>query len=141
MNFVTVTAKDEQIDNVSTIPMEIISLNNRQRFIAKQGLEYINVKLSDIAYFFSQGKLIFLIDKEKRKFVTGYYSLSAVKEIIKSDSFYQVNRKYLINVDYILYFKPYKNSQILMELKVPTKQKVIISQERAVSFRRWINGL
>src|SRR3984957_11818218 len=59
-------------------------LNNhekkRSRIIVKKGLEFQTVKLEDVAYFFTEHKLIFLVDKDGKKYLADKNNLADLEE-------------------------------------------------------------
>jgi len=117
-------------------------LNNhdrkRSRILVRKGVEFQTVRIEDAGYFFTEHKLIFLVDKENRKYMAEKSNLSELEEELDKNIFYRANRKYIINANYIKRFKPLERSKISVELTLPVNEEIIISQENSASFKKWI---
>ncbi len=117
-------------------------LNNqdkkRSRVLVKKGMEYQTIKVEDVAYFFTEHKLVFLVDKENRKYLAEKNNLSELEDELDRDLFYRANRKYIINANFVRRFKPLERSKISVELILAVNEEIIISQENATSFKKWM---
>jgi two-component system LytT family response regulator len=110
----------------------------RSRILVRKGAEFQTVRIEDAGYFFTEHKLIFLVDKENRKYMAEKSNLSELEEELDKNLFYRANRKYIINANYIKRFKPLEKSKISVELTLPINEEIIISQENSASFKKWI---
>jgi two-component system LytT family response regulator len=126
-------------DSHYTLP-DFISRNDRKRsrILVRKGAEFQTVRIEDAGYFFTEHKLIFLVDKENRKYMAEKSNLSELEEELDRNLFYRANRKYIINANYIKRFKPLEKSKISVELTLPVNEEIIISQENSASFKKWI---
>ncbi len=97
------------------------------------------MKLDDILYFFTEHKLVFAVDKDNRKFLCETGSLADVEAMLDETKFFRANRKYIVNADYITKFKSIDKSKINVELVLPLNEEIIVSQENAASFKKWIS--
>ena len=125
--------------------MKIIRLSDdkpfhRNRVVVKKGREYQTVRLEDVVCFYSAYKIIFLYDRESHKYITEKKNLRELEQELSPDLFYRANRQYIINVNYIKSFRSLPHSNISVEMVVHSEEKIIISQENAAGFKRWING-
>ena len=120
-------------------------LNNhdkkRSRILVKKGMEFQTVRVEDTGYFFTEHKLVFLVDKENRKYMAEKNNLSELEEELDRNVFYRANRKYIINANYVKRFKPLERSKISVELTLPVSEEIIISQENSASFKKWIGEI
>jgi len=110
----------------------------RSRILVRKGVEFQAVRVEDAGYFFTEHKLIFLVDKENRKYMAEKSNLSELEDELDRSIFYRANRKYIINANYIRRFKPLERSKISVELTLPVNEEIIISQENSASFKKWI---
>jgi two-component system LytT family response regulator len=113
----------------------------RSRILVKKGMEYQTVRVEDTGYFFTEHKLVFLVDKENRKYMAEKNNLSELEEELDRNCFYRANRKYIINANYVKRFKPLERSKISVELVLPVNEEIIISQENSASFKKWIGEI
>ncbi len=120
-------------------------LNNhdkkKSRILVKRGMEFQTVRVEDVVYFFTEHKLVFLVDKENRKYLAEKNNLSELEEELDKNLFYRANRKYIINANYVKRFKPLDRSKLSVELLLPINEEIIVSQENSSSFKKWISEL
>jgi two-component system LytT family response regulator len=126
-------------DHQNSLP-DFISRSDRKRsrILVRKGAEFQTVRIEDAAYFFTEHKLIFLVDKENRKYMAEKSNLSELEEELDKNLFYRANRKYIINANFIKRFKTLEKSKISVELTLPVNDEIIISQENSASFKKWI---
>ena len=99
------------------------------------------MKTEEIAYFFSEHKVVFVVDKENRKYLCETPTLSELEEILDKKLFYRANRKYIISANYLLRYKSVDKSKLSLELTLPLHEEIIVSQESAAAFKKWISGI
>jgi DNA-binding LytR/AlgR family response regulator len=110
----------------------------RSRILLKKGNDFHFCRIEDVAYFYSEFKLIFLIDFQEQKHLTDIKTLSLLEEEIDPLIFYRANRKFIININAIKKFRPVDRVKLSVELMVKVPEEVIISQENASDFKKWI---
>jgi two-component system LytT family response regulator len=115
------------------------SRKNKSRIIVKKGIEFLSLKLEDVVYFFTEHKLVFAVDKDNRKFLCETGSLSDVEEIVDEKTFFRANRKFVVNANYITKFRSIDKSKISVELVLPLNEEIIVSQENAAAFKKWMS--
>ncbi|HUQ66815.1 MAG TPA: LytTR family transcriptional regulator DNA-binding domain-containing protein, partial [Flavitalea sp.] len=52
--------------------------------------------------------------------------------------FYRANRRFIININAIKKFKPLDRVKFTVELRVKVPEEIVISQENASDFKKWI---
>jgi DNA-binding LytR/AlgR family response regulator len=110
----------------------------RKRIIVKKGLENISLLLDDVALFFTENKIVYVIDKNGRKYLADK-NLSDQEEELDPKTFFRVNRQYIVNINYIRSFKAYERVKLQVELTVSDLNCfIVVSQETAPVFRKWI---
>jgi two-component system, LytTR family, response regulator len=113
----------------------------KSRIVVKRGMEFQAIKVEDIGYFFTEHKLIFLVDKENKKYLAEKSNLAELEEELDNKIFYRANRKYIVNANFIKRFKPLEKSKISLELVLPVNEEIIISQENSSAFKKWISDM
>lgn len=109
----------------------------KERFLLKKGDKYNLVNIKDIKYVFSSDKLSTIVDKDDTNYYS-YDSLSKIDEELNPDLFFRINRKYIINIDYIDKVKPFFKGKLVLILK-DSDLEVVVSQSKANSFRKWLS--
>ncbi|HYE55076.1 MAG TPA: LytTR family DNA-binding domain-containing protein [Chitinophagaceae bacterium] len=113
----------------------------RTRVIVKRGMEFQAIRTEDIVYFFTEHKLIFLVDKDNRKYMAEASNLAELEAELDSNMFYRANRKFIVNANYIRRFKPLERSKISVELTLPLDEEIVVSQENSSAFKKWISEI
>lgn len=113
----------------------------KSRVIVKKGTEYQTVKTEDVAYFFTEHKLVFAVDKDNKKLMCELSTLAELEEILDKKLFFRANRKYIVNADYIVKYKSVDKSKVSLDMQIAPSEEIIISQENAPVFRKWISEL
>ncbi len=111
--------------------------NSSGRIVARKGTEFVALNLDEIAYFFSEHKIVFVRDFAGRQMIVDK-NLSEL-ETDMSDHFFRINRKYLACQKAIDRFKP-DNGKIQVFLKPEMKEEIHVSKETAPEFRKWIGN-
>jgi len=112
----------------------------KSRIVVKKGIEFQSILLEEVAYFYTEQKITFLITKEGKKYLVDK-NLKELEEELDPKKFYRANRKFIINIDYIRSYRSYDKIKILVELTIPITEEIIVSQESAIDFRKWITAL
>jgi DNA-binding LytR/AlgR family response regulator len=122
--------------------LEYLSNQNRKKtfVIVKKGLAFQTVRVDDTSYFYTENKLVFLVDKSNQKYIVDKNNLSELESELDNTLFYRANRKYIVNANYIKGFKQF-DRRMGLELVISPKEEIIISQENIVSFKKWISDI
>ncbi|SMD32763.1 two component transcriptional regulator, LytTR family [Reichenbachiella faecimaris] len=106
------------------------------RVLGKKGAEFVALDVNDIAYFFTEHKIVFAKDFKERQLIVDK-TISELESMLDSNSFFRLNRKYLSSLSAIEKFRS-ENGKIKVQLKPDSKEDVFVSKETAPKFRNWI---
>jgi DNA-binding LytR/AlgR family response regulator len=110
----------------------------KNRLVVKRGLEYISLKLDEIVLFYTENKLVYVTDILGKKYISEQ-NLAELEGVLDNSRFFRVNRQYIVHINYIRGFKPYERVKLQVELNIPGfDHHIVISQENAAQFRKWI---
>lgn len=109
----------------------------RNRIVVKRGNEYQTVLLDDVVYFFTEHKLVYLVNRENKKFMVNK-TLTELDGTLDKRRFFRANRQCIINIDHVHKFRTTDRSKIHIELSLPAHEEIIISQENATQFKEWV---
>src|SRR4051794_15406582 len=121
--------------------LQYINAPKKTRIIVKKGLENIAVKTEDIVLFYTENKMVYVIDRQKAKYIYDK-NLSILASELDPDVFFRANRKYVVNINFIKSYKSYEKVKLMVELAVPDiPHQIVISQETAAEFKKWMAGV
>lgn len=110
----------------------------KQRFLVQYKDTLLPILTSDIAFFFAEHATVCLVTQDgKRHFVN--YSLDELENLLDPNTFFRANRQYLIAFTSIEKLSQHFHRKLLLQLKSNTDSPIIISKERAVKFKQWLN--
>ena len=112
----------------------------RTRLVVKKGIENIFILLENIVFLYTENKIVFAIDQGGKKYVTKG-SLSTFELELDSNIFFRANRQYIINIGYVKSFRTYERVKLRVDMnpvELNDQHFIIISQETAPAFRKWI---
>lgn len=113
----------------------------KTRLLVRKGIENIILRTSDIVIIYTENKLVYVIDKDGKKYIADK-NLSDLDEELNPGVFFRVNRQYIINIGFVKSYKAYEKVKLQIDLTMPELQhQIIVSQEMAPCFRKWISGL
>ena len=112
----------------------------KKRFLVKIGDKMKAISVRDIAYIFAEGKLIYLVTTAPgRKYIIDHKMDELERTLLDKEHFFRINRKYLVHIDALEEARPYVNSRLKLLLNVPCEQDMIVSREKVVAFKQWLN--
>jgi two-component system response regulator LytT len=112
----------------------------RKRFMVAIGNKIISIPIKDVAYFFANDKVTYLVDMAGQRY-TLEYSLEYLESIAIDSDFFRINRKHLVSYQSIFKMHIYGANRIKLELKVPyMEEEIVVSVERTPKFKLWLDG-
>ncbi len=110
----------------------------RKRFLVKKGIELVAIRTEHIAYCYAAHKLSFLVDQQGQKFILDN-SLNELENELDPVVFFRVSSKYLVNIHHIAKIQTIAKSKLSLELAPPAGEEILISQEAAAAFKKWMD--
>lgn len=112
--------------------------NYKSRFLVKLGNKIHAVKTEQVAYFISDQKLTFLTDRDGHKYPLDH-SLEEIMQQVNPESFFRVNRKYIIHLDAVTEINPYFKGRLKLNLQPAAEEDIIVSAEKTPLFKSWLD--
>jgi DNA-binding LytR/AlgR family response regulator len=110
----------------------------QDRFYVKAAEGFQSVGIQDVAYFYRQGRCVYLICKKGMIYQLNL-SLDQIAKRVSPTHFFQVNRTMIISYD-CLYCLELFRGKYQLELKPRFFSKVTVSRERATRFKCWLRS-
>ncbi|MCB2220428.1 MAG: LytTR family DNA-binding domain-containing protein [Bacteroidetes bacterium] len=109
----------------------------KSRLVVKLGDKIRHIEAKDIAFFFSEDKVSFLITNESKKYIINY-TLEQIEKFMNPADFYRLNRKYIAHINAIESIDKYFNSRLKIGLKPEVEDDVLISRTKVADFLNWL---
>jgi two-component system LytT family response regulator len=110
-----------------------------KRFLIRLGQNIRVVEIHDCAYFYTQDKITFLVNREGKRYPLDY-SLERLEEMADPRTFFRINRQFIVNINAIKEMYAYSKSRVKIELSPPCELEVVVSTERSPHFKKWLTG-
>ena len=108
----------------------------RQRILAQRGNAFQPVAIGDVAYFFSENKLTFLVTRTAEKCLVNE-PLATLEAELDANAFFRLNRNYLAHVSAVKSFASVGKGRLAVQLNPRAPEEILVSQERGAEFRAW----
>jgi DNA-binding LytR/AlgR family response regulator len=123
------------VNNLSNAELK----NYKNRFMVKLGEHIRSITSDEIAFFFADGRDVYLVTTRERKFIIDY-TLEGLHEILDPKVFYRVNRSYILNISSIQDVIVYSNSRLKITPQVKWEREIIVSRDKVNDFKQWFDG-
>ena len=109
---------------------------DKQSIIIKDSRKTTTHELRDIRYFFSESKIVFLVDTNGKKWIT-QYTLSELESLL-DDRFFRLNRSVMVSREIISQIKKLPNHRLLVTIgDSKENHQETISRYRSTRFKHW----
>ena len=129
--------------NIDTLTLEKLITNlvvkpSRKRFMVKDGGAMTFVSINDVAYFYSEDGISFLVKKNNKRFIVEM-TLDAIEKDISSKDFFRINRGQIVAIQSVEKIHPYFNHRLKLDILGNTKLDFVVSRNRTSDFKTWVN--
>jgi DNA-binding LytR/AlgR family response regulator len=110
-----------------------------KRLIIRYGEVIKAIEIKDVAYFYSDEKIVFMTLREGKTYPVDF-TLDHLEMRTDPELFFRINRKFLISYHAIEKMISYSKSRIKITLNPPCELEAISSTERSGDFKEWLAG-
>jgi len=116
--------------------------NLKERIIVRKGFSKLSIPIKNIAFFYSEMKLMFVVDFSGDRYFLDS-TLSDIESQLDRKLFFRVSRQMILNINAVQEFKSIEFSKIEVSLfkNNYVKEPIVVSQITAPEFKTWINSL
>lgn len=123
-------------NNIKTLINNFVG-KRKTRMIVKKGYSFVSLQLSDVVLFYTENLLVYAIDVYGGKYLVDK-NLNALEDELDEQTFFRANRQYIVNVNFVQGYKSYERVKLLLTLKNNAEHVIVVGQEKAKSFRKWL---
>ena len=119
----------------------ITQANNKpkERFVLKSGNKLFYKQVTEIAYFFAEGKTAYLVSKkDNRKYIIDY-TLEELEKILDPKMFFRINRKFILCIDSLAEVRGLASTRMEIRLNQPCEHELSVSRDRSQEFKAWLD--
>ena len=111
----------------------------KSRYLVKIGEHLKSVAVEDIRFFYAEGRIVFIITNENRKFIVDN-TLEELINQLNPQKFFRANRSFIINFDHISDVIVYSTSRLRIKFPSEFEKEIIVSREKVSDFKAWYGG-
>lgn len=126
-----------QLEDIKKLLINPLDREYKKRFTVKIGQHLKMISAEDITCFFSENKGTYLRTSEGRNYLLET-TLDGLEAELCPRTFFRVNRKFSLNINYIRDIISYTNSRLKIKVQNPPDEEVIVARERVKDFRKWL---
>src|SRR5258706_435977 len=134
----SLTAPPEKMLESIGYAVQMLTKKYKERFVIKVGEHLKSIEANDILFFFSLEKTTFAQTADGKKHILDF-TMDKLDGFLDSSKFFQINRKYLVNVKSIKDMISHTNSRLKLILKTNDDPEVIVARERVQEFKDWLD--
>lgn len=109
----------------------------KSRFLIYHRDALIPIKAEEIAYFYTEDKVVFLKTKKGQRYLL-QESLDELERQLDPENFFRANRQFIIALESITKVHQYFNRKLKLDLLPRFEKEVLISKEKATVFKQWL---
>lgn len=103
------------------------------------GEKIMTVPSEEVAYFFAEGKYVFLVHQDGERYLIDY-TLDKLHDLLDPAQFFRANRQIIVHIDAIKTMHSWFKRRIKLEMTPAFDKEVIVSSERMKDFKLWLNS-
>ncbi len=133
------TLSDTQ-NNIQTL-LEHLNIKKpeyKTRFLVKMGETFKTISVEEIAYFYVDNELVFILTKDKKRHIVDN-TLEDLEKMLDPDLFFRANRQFIVKLDSIDTIHTYFNGKLKVNIIPEIDKELIISREKAGDFKKWLD--
>jgi len=112
----------------------------KDRFLIQKGNGYGHINAAEIAFFYSEDKVVFLHSFSNERYIINY-SIEQLVELLRKETFFQVSRSCITHINAIQKITKYDNSRLKLYFTPTCPIDILVSRKRMPNFLKWVDGI
>jgi len=112
----------------------------KNRFLIQRGDSYHYVETSEIAFFYSEEKVVFLHTFSGKRYIVDY-TLDQIEQSLDEKNFFRVARNCITHIKAIKKISKYFNSRLKLAFDPECPHEITVSRVRVPDFLKWVDGI
>lgn len=109
----------------------------KERFMITVGTKIRSIETSEVAYFYLEEKVVFLVTKEGLTLPVDY-SLDKLTQLLNPRYFFRISRQFLVSLPAIQTIHTFSAGKLKLDLIPKSRQEVFVSGDRMTEFKEWL---
>lgn len=109
----------------------------KERFMVTSGNRIRSLEPAEIAYFFVENKVTYLVTVDKVPAVLDY-SLEKLMPLLDPARFFRINRQYIVSFASLQTVETNPSGKLRLDLQPKARHEVYVSTDRMAEFKAWL---
>ena len=109
----------------------------REGLLVKEGSGFVQIKVSDLLYCYSEDSITFGVTSNKRFIIDE--TMDKLLVSLDQNTFYRINRGQIVSKTSIQKMDPYFNHRVKLSISNSRDQEFIVSRPKTSDFKKWMN--
>jgi DNA-binding LytR/AlgR family response regulator len=110
----------------------------RSRLLANLADGFQKIDTENIAWLVSANKIMTAVTFDNHHHIVDF-TLDKLEKELDPAIFFRANRQYILNINSIHKVENWFNGKLIIKTRPDTQERIVVSRERARSFKEWIN--
>lgn len=112
--------------------------SGKKRFLIRIGDGFRYIETTDIAFFYSEDKAVYIHTLADRRYIVDY-TLEQLEPMLNQRSFFRVSRNCIANIKTVVKVERLFGGRLHPTFKPACPQKVAVSRSRVAAFLEWLD--
>lgn len=113
------------------------STDYKERFMITVGTKIRSIETADVAYFYLEEKIVFLVTKDGLSLPVDY-SLDKLTQLLSPRRFFRISRQFLVSLPAIQTIHTFSAGKLKLDLLPKSRHDVFVSGDRMTEFKEWL---
>lgn len=109
----------------------------KTRFVVNAGVHIRSIEVERIVCFYSLEKASYLLDNHGKTYDVNY-SLEQLEKLLDPAVFFRINRKYLVNINFIRDIIAFSASRLKLKIDRLDEDVLFVSRSKVKEFKNWL---
>ena len=119
--------------------IQALTKKYKTRFLVRYGDTIHFKNIEEVAYFYADDKVVFMVTNEGKKYLMDS-NLESLEEMLDPALFFRINRKVIARIEAIQKVKSLLSSRLQVFLKPVFNQDVFVSKYKSHEFKNWLDN-
>ena len=125
-------------NTIENILQTLTQKQYRERFLIKLGQQFTYISLEDVAYIYSEERLVFAMQSNGKRHIIDQ-TLDKLQGQLDPSFFFRINRKIIIRVNAIKKIHTYFSGRLKLDILPKAGLEALVSRDRVKDFKRWLD--
>jgi two-component system LytT family response regulator len=111
----------------------------RNRFLIETGERLLSLNVEEIAYFYTRENNVYAVTLQGQRYPIRL-KMEQLEQELSEEQFFRANRQYLVQIKAVKVAHLHFNGKLKLELIPQAADEVLVSREKATSFKQWMGS-